>query len=162
MGGKDTRIGKSSHCFASTRNKVSARIMACQCCRLLPSLLSSGLMRVLSLDLSRHLTFGLQIYILQMCNIVLAVLFLSPLCTCPNHLNLFCLKNSAIGYRHVCLFPDAYISHMVYSSFFSCPPQHGHFSCVQIPLLRFPNCPAFCSVRQYRFYSLLVHILFHL
>ena len=72
--------------------------------RLLPSLLSCVVMWLLAMSSftrSRHLNFGLPLFLFpftDICNIFLVASSLSRLCTCPNHLNLFYLRNSAIGF----------------------------------------------------------------
>ena len=91
--------------------------------------------------------------------------YLSRLCTYPNYLNRFSLRNSAIWY--ICasfqmstfltlssfVFPLAHLS-----------SQHAHFSCEQFPLLLLSTCPTFCTIGPHygRFYSRLVHFVFQL
>ncbi len=74
-------------------------MMTCQCS------LSSAISVVIwfpaisSFTRSRHLSFGLpRFQSTTNCNIILVASSLSRLCTCPNHLKLFYLRNSAIGY----------------------------------------------------------------
>ena len=82
-----------SHLSASTLRSVQVRMMTCQCLR------SSAISVVISRY--RHLSFGLPRFLFPstvICNIFLVASSLSRLCTCPNHLNLFSLRNTAIGY----------------------------------------------------------------
>ena len=60
------------------------------------------------------------------------IIFISPLhMSKPSQL----ILSEEFRHRvHVCLFPDVYISDMIYSRLSPCPPQHAHFSCVQFPL----------------------------
>ena len=81
-----------SHLSAST---------TCQCFR--PSAISVviWLLAISTFTRSRHLSFGLPRFRFPstvICNIFLVASSLSRLCVCPNHLNLFSLRNSAIGY----------------------------------------------------------------
>ena len=90
-----------SHLFASTLRSVPARIMTCQCLRSSAISVVIWFLAMSSFTMSRHLSFGLPRFLFLspvICNIFLVASSLSPLCTCPNHLNLFTLKNSAIGY----------------------------------------------------------------
>ena len=94
----------SSHLSTSTLCSVPAGIMTRECFR------SSAISVVSSFTRSRQLGFGLPRFRFPstvICNIFLVASSLSRLCTCPNHLNLFSLRNSA----NVCLFPNVYISH---------------------------------------------------
>ena len=91
----------SAHLSASTRRSVPARIITCQ--RLRSSAISvvTWFLAISSFTRSRHLSFGLPRFLFpstSICNIFLVASSLSLLCTCPNHLNLFSLRNSAIGY----------------------------------------------------------------
>ena len=45
-----------------------------------------------------------------------------------------------------------YIPHMIQPLFSSCPPQHAHFGCVQLPIL-LSNCPTIYCVHHGRFCS---------
>ena len=86
------------------------------------------------------------------------VIFISPLYTYEPYQPL--LSEEFRHRVHVCLFPDVYISHMVYSRLSFCPPQQAHFSCVQFPLLLLSNFPTFCTIHHGRFYRRLVHFVF--
>ena len=89
-----------SHLSASTLRSVPARIMTCQClrfCHLSRHLVSDHIV----FTRSRHPSFGLPRFLFpstSICNIFLVASSLFLLCTCPNHLNLFFLRNSVIGY----------------------------------------------------------------
>ena len=59
------------------------------------------LLAMSSFTRSRHLNSGLPLFLFpftDICNIFLVASSLSRLCTCPKHLNLFYLRNSAIGF----------------------------------------------------------------
>ena len=88
-----------SHLSASTLRSVPAWIMTCQCFR--SSAISVWFLVISSFTRSRHLSFGLPQFRIPstvICNIFIVASYLSRLCTCPYHLNLFSLRNSAIGY----------------------------------------------------------------
>ena len=93
-------------------------------------------------------------------NIFLGASSLSRVCTCPNRLNLFSLRNTSINYMWVTLsicihFPhDLVLSFLLYT-----PPQLAHFNCVQFPLLLLSNCPKFCNIHRGRLYSILAHFV---
>ena len=53
---------------------------------------------------------------------------------------------------HVCLFPDDLVSS------FLLPPQHAHFSCVQLSLLILSICLTFDTIRHGRFYRRIIAI----
>ena len=91
---------------ASTRRRVPARMMICQC------VLSSAISVVVwflvvsSVTSSCHLSFGLlrsRFPSTVICNIFLVASFLTRRRTCPNHLNIFSMTNS-----HGSLFKDYY------------------------------------------------------
>ena len=87
-----------SHLSASTLRSVPARIMTCQCLR---SSAISVVIWFLAISSFTRSRFGLPRFLFpstSICNIFLVASSLSLLCTCPNHLNLFSLRNSAIGY----------------------------------------------------------------
>ena len=76
-------------------------IMTCQCLRSSAISVVIWFLAISSFTRSRHLSFGLPRFRFPstvICNIFLVASSLSRLCTCPNHLNLFSLRNSAIGY----------------------------------------------------------------
>ena len=86
-----------SHLSASTLRSVRALIMTCQCLR------SSAISVVICFWPYRFspALAGLPRFRFSstvICNIFLVASSLSRLCTCPNYLNLFSLRNSAIGY----------------------------------------------------------------
>ena len=90
-----------SHLSASTRRSVPARIMTCQCLRSSAISVVIWFLAISSFTRSRHLSFGLPRFLFpstSICNIFLVASSLSLLCTWPNHLNLFSLRSSAIGY----------------------------------------------------------------
>ena len=75
--------------------------MTCQCLRSSAISVVIWFLAISSFTRSRHLSFGLLRFLFpstSICNIFLVALSLSLLCTWPNHLNLFSLRNSAIGY----------------------------------------------------------------
>ena len=79
-------------------------IMICQCFRSSPISVIIWFLAISSFTRSRHLSFGLPRFRFPstvICNIFLVASSLSRLCTCPNHLNLFSLRNSAFGYMCV-------------------------------------------------------------
>ena len=155
-----------SHLSPSTLRSVPAWIMTCQCFR------SSAMISVIiwflaisSFTRSRHLNFRLPRFRFPSTvirNIFLVPSSLSRLCTCPNHLNLFSLRNYAIGYMCASFQMSTFRTlFRIYSRLSSCLTQHAHFSHVQFPLL-LSNCPTFCSIHHGRFYSRLVHFVFQL
>ena len=85
-------VSTCSHLSASTLCSVPAWVMTCHCFR------SSANSVVISFTRSRHLSFGLPRFHFPS----------TVICTCPNHLNLFSLRNSPIEYMWG-LFPDIYI-----------------------------------------------------
>ena len=90
-----------SHLSASTLRSVPARITTCQCLRSSAISVVIWFLAISSFTRSRHLSFGLPRFLFPstvICNIFLVASSLSLLCTCPNHLNLYSLRNSAIGY----------------------------------------------------------------
>ena len=90
-----------SHLSASTLRSVPARIMTCQCLRSSAISVVIWFLAISSFTRSRHLSFGLPRFLFpstSICNMFLVASTLSLLCTCPNHLNLFSLRNYAIGY----------------------------------------------------------------
>ena len=90
-----------SHLSASTLHSVPAQIMTCQCLRYSATSVVIRFLAILSFTRTRHLSFGLPRFRFQssvICNIFLVASSLSRLCTCPNHLNLFSLRNSVIVY----------------------------------------------------------------
>ena len=90
-----------SHLSASTLRSVPARIMTCQCLRSSAISVVIWFLAISTFTRSRHLSIGLPRFLFPstvICNIFLVASSLSLLCTCPNHLNLFSLRNSAIGY----------------------------------------------------------------
>ena len=94
-------IFHSSHLSASTLRSVPARIMTCQCLRSSAISVVIWFLAISSFTGSRHLSFGLPRFRFPstvICNISLVASYLSRLFTCPNHLNLFSLRNSATGY----------------------------------------------------------------
>ena len=89
-----------SHLSAYTLSSVPPRIMTCQC--FLSSAISVVIwfLAISSFTRYRHLSFGLPRFRFPstvICNIFLVASSLSRLCTRPNHLNLFSLRNSASG-----------------------------------------------------------------
>ena len=75
--------------------------MTCQCLRSSAISVVIWFLAISSFTRSRHLSFGLPRFLFpstSICNIFLVASSLSLLCTCPNHLNLFSQRNSAIGY----------------------------------------------------------------
>ena len=89
------------HLSASTLCSVSARIMTCQCLRSSAISVVISFLAISSFARSRHLSCGLPRVLFPstvICNICLLELSFSRLCTCPNHLNLFSVRNSVIGY----------------------------------------------------------------
>ena len=94
-------IGSSSQLSASTPRSVPAWIMTCQCVRSSAISVIIWFLAIYSFTRSRHLSFGLLRFRFPStvtCNIFLVASYSSRLCTCPNHLNLFSLRYSAIGY----------------------------------------------------------------
>ena len=90
-----------SHLSASTLRSVPARIMTCQCPRSSAISVVIWFLAISSLTRSRHLSFGRPRFRFPstvICKIFLVASSLSLLWTCPNHLSLFSLRNSAIGY----------------------------------------------------------------
>ena len=93
-----------SHLSASILRSVPARIMTCQCLRSVLCHLSRHLVSgYIVFHQSCHLSFGLPRFRFPFTVFSSTISFLvaSPLarlCTCPNHLNLFSLRNSAIEY----------------------------------------------------------------
>ena len=80
---------------------VPAWIMTCQCLRSSAISVVIWFLAMSSFTRYRHLSFGLPRFCFPstiICSIFLVASSLSLLCTCPNHLNLFSLRNSAIGY----------------------------------------------------------------
>ena len=70
----------------------------------------------------RHLSFGLPRFRFPssvICNIFLVASSLSRLCTCPNHLNLFSPRNSAIGYMCETCFNIGYFNSPSFSLYLS-------------------------------------------
>ena len=156
------RYFSPSHLSASTRRSVPARIMTCQCLRSSAISVVIWFLAISSFTRSRHLSFGLPRFLFpstSICNIFLVASSLSLLCTWPNHLNLFSLRNSAIGYMCASFQMSTFLT---WSRLSSCPLQHAHFSCVQFPLLLLSNCPIFCTIHHGRFYCRLVHFVFQL
>ena len=91
----------TSHLSASTLRSEPARIMTCQCLRSSAISVVIWFLAISSFTRSRHLSFGLPRFLFpstSICNIFLVASSLSLLCTWPNQLNLFSLRNSAIGY----------------------------------------------------------------
>ena len=92
-----------SHLSISTLLSVPARITTYQCLR---SSAISGViwfLAISSFTRSCHLSFGLPRFrfpstVISSAISFLVASYLARLCTCPNHLNLFSLRNSAIGY----------------------------------------------------------------
>ena len=158
-------IFSPSHLYSSTLRSVLAWIMTCQCFRSSAMSVVVWFLVISSFTRSRHLSFGLPRFRFPstvICNMALVASYLPR--TCPNHLNLFSLRNSAIGARaHVCLFPDVYICHihLVLSFVLPTPHQNAQYSCVHIPLL-LSNCPPLCSIHHGRFRSRIVHFGFRL
>ena len=157
------RLSFSSHLSASTLRSVPARIMTCQCLR--SSAISAVIwfLAIPSFTRSRHLSFGLPRFRFPstvICDPFLVHgIILSRICTSPNHLNFFSLRNPAIGYMRAS-FQMSIFSHMIYSRLSSFVPKHAHFSCVQFPLLLPSNCPTSFTIHHGRFYSRLVHFVF--
>ena len=92
-----------SHLSASTLRSVPARIMTCQCPRSSAISVVIWFLAISSLTRSRHLSFGRPRFRFPstvICKIFLVASSLSLLWTCPNHLSLFSLRNSTIGYMH--------------------------------------------------------------
>ena len=92
-----------SHLSASTRCSVPARIMTCQCLRSFAISVVIWFLAISSFTRSCHLSFGLPRFRFPSTVISSAISFLvasslARLCTCPNYLNIFSLRNSAIGY----------------------------------------------------------------
>ena len=107
-----------SHLSASTLRSVPARIMPRQCLRSSAISVVIWFLAISSFARSRHLSFafGLPRFLFPstvICNIVLVASSLYLLCTCPNHLNLFSLRNSAMCALSRCL----HFSHDLVSSF---------------------------------------------
>ena len=91
----------SSRISASTLRTVPARIMTCQCLRSYAISVVIWFLAISSFTRFRHLSFGLSRFLFPstyICNIFLVASSLSLLCTCLNHLNIFPLGKSAIGY----------------------------------------------------------------
>ena len=91
------------HLSVFTISSVSVRIRTCQC--FLSSTISVVIwvLVISSFTRSRHLNFDLPRFhfpstVIYMCIVFIVASTFSRLCTCPNHLNLFSLRNSAIGY----------------------------------------------------------------
>ena len=73
--------------------------MTCQYLRSSAISVAIWFLAISSFTRSRHLSFGLSRFRFPSTVIYNIVLVTSSrLCTCPNHLNLFALRNSAIGY----------------------------------------------------------------
>ena len=90
-----------SHLSTSTLRCVPAWIMTCHCLRSSAISVAIWFLAISFFIRSRLLSFGLPRFCFPstvICNIFLVASSLSHLCTCPNHLNLFSLRNSAIGY----------------------------------------------------------------
>ena len=103
---------------ASTLRSVPARIMTCQCLRSSAISVVIWFLAISTSTRSRHLSFGVPRFIFPstvICNISLVASSLSLLCTCPNHINLFSLRKSAIGC--VPLSRCLHFSHDLVSSF---------------------------------------------
>ena len=95
------RCFSPSHLSVSTLRSVPARIMTCQCLRSSAISVVISFLAISSFTRSPHLSFGLPRFrfpSIVICNIFLVASSLSRPCTCPTHLNLFSLRNSAIGY----------------------------------------------------------------
>ena len=93
-----------SHLSASTLRSVSVRIKTRQRRRSSAISVVIWFLAISSFTRSRHLSFGLPRFLFpstSICYIFLVASSLSLLCTCPNHLSLFSLRNSAIGYMCV-------------------------------------------------------------
>ena len=94
----------SSHLSAFTLRSVPAWIMTCQCFRSSANSIVIWFMAISSFTRYRQLSFVLPRFRFPsstvICNIFLVVVdsSLYRLWTCQNHLNLFSLRNSAIGY----------------------------------------------------------------
>ena len=96
------RFYSSSHLSASTPRSVPAWIMTCQCFQSSAISVVIWFLAVSSFTTSHRLSFDLPRFRFPstvICNVFLVVSSLSCLCTCPNHLNLFSLRNSAIGHH---------------------------------------------------------------
>ena len=91
------QIFSPSHLSASTLRSVPARIMTCQCIRSSAISVVISLLDISSFTRSRHFRFGLPRFrfpSIVICKIFLVASSLSRLCTCPNHLDFFYLRNS--------------------------------------------------------------------
>ena len=96
-----TYVSHLSHVFAYTLRSVPAWIMTCQCCR--SSAISVVIwflpIYILFHQVSPSQLWSTSISLSIYCHIIFLVASSLPrLCTCPNHINLFSLRNSAIGY----------------------------------------------------------------
>ena len=91
-------VSTCSHLSASPLRSVPARIMTCQCFRSSAISVVIWFLAISSFTRSRHLGFGLPRFRFPS----------TVICSCPNHLNLFSLRNFTIGYMWG-LFPDIYI-----------------------------------------------------
>ena len=75
--------------------------MTCRCILSSATSVVIWFLPISSYTRSRHLSFGLPRFRFPstaICNIFLVASSLSRLCTCPNHLNRFSLRNYDIGY----------------------------------------------------------------
>ena len=152
-----------SHLYASTLRSVPARIMTCQCLRSSAISVVTWFLAISSFTRSRHLSFGLPRFLFPstvICNIFLVASYLSLLCTCPNHLNLFSLRNSAIGYMCASFQMSTFLTWS--SVVFPLAHHSMRISVVCNFLSSFFNCPTFCTIHHGRFYSRLVHFVFQL
>ena len=119
---------------------VSSHIPIHHVC-LLPSQLSSGF---LPYPHSSCLSFSISVIIPTLLAYISSLRFLS----------------GEIGHRvHVCLFLDAYISHMIQPRLSFYPPPLAHFCSVHNHLPLLFNWPAFCFVRNCRFHTCLVRVV---
>ena len=93
----------STHLSASTFRIVPAKIMTCQCFLSPANSFVIWFLAISSFTRSRHLSFGLPRFLFPstvICNVFIMSSFfynysLSRLCTCPNHLSIFSLRNTA-------------------------------------------------------------------
>ena len=111
-----------SHLSASKLRSVLARIVTCQCLRSSAISVVIWFLAISSLTRSRHLSFGLPRFRFPstvICNIFLDASSLYHLCTCPDHLNLFSLRNSAIGYMCASFQMYTFLTHDLVSSWFN-------------------------------------------
>ena len=101
--------------------------MTCQCFRssAISVIIILWFLAISSSTRSRHLSFGLPRFRYPstvICNIFLVAPSLPRLCTCPNHINLFSLRNFAIGYMCAPFQIHVFISlTRLYSRLSSCP-----------------------------------------